>query len=304
MGEGSWCFRGTGRTDLLAGRVDLFVRLIKNPPAEERLYAIQFLYTKGIPVIPILSNRLGSGITPIENCGIVVSPFMGGTTLMKGAFPQAELPFFRKKIGGIVSQLHQISPADGARFSLPVEDFSKFQAESMKLLWMIDQPHSDPLLKEFTLFLNRWRNGIECVITEAQKWTEYLRSQQFDYVLCHGDIHEDNMFITDEGEPCIIDWDEMMLAPRERDVMFFSGDGLNDYLEGYRRHAPGYCINQGLVDYYVLEWALQEIVDYGTRILADAHFDLSGRLDAWQQFQQLFEPGGDVETAFRLIKRP
>jgi hypothetical protein len=50
-----------------------------------------------------------------------------------------------------------------------------------------------------------------------------------------------------------------------------------------------------------MEWALQEIVDYGTRILFDDRFDASGRLDGWQQFQALFEPKGDVDRALRLM---
>jgi spectinomycin phosphotransferase len=175
---------------------------------------------------------------------------MHGTTLMKGVFPQAEIPFFRKEIGKIIGQLHQIPPADDVRLYLPVEEFSKFQAESKDVLRMTDQSPSDSLLTEFASFLNRWRSKIERLIAEAQERAEQLRSQQLEFVLCHGDIHEDNVLITDEDELYIIDWDEMILAPRERDVMFFCGDGLNDYLEGYRRHAPDYRLNQDPVDYY------------------------------------------------------
>jgi spectinomycin phosphotransferase len=109
------------------------------------------------------------------------------------------------------------------------------------------------------------------------------------------------VLLSDEGELFIIDWDNTILAPRERDLMFFVDHGLDDYLEGYRRYEAGYKINQTLINYYIMEWALQEIVDYGTRILFDDRFDASGRLDAWQQFQALFELGGDADRAFTLM---
>ena len=62
-------------------------------------------------------------------------------------------------------------------------------------------------------------------------------------------------------------------------------------------------VDQTVIVYYVLEWALQEIVDYGNRILFDIHFDMEGRVDAWQQFQRLFEPGQDVDVALTLLDK-
>ena len=58
-----------------------------------------------------------------------------------------------------------------------------------------------------------------------------------------------------------------------------------------------------VIDYYVLEWALQEIYDYGNRILFDTKFDQDGRLDAWQQFQILFDVNQDVDLALRLARK-
>lgn len=294
IGEGAWCFHGKG--DL-----DLFIRLVKDPPAKETLYLSQFLHDQGLPVVSVLPDKSGEFISNIGKGGIIVYPFIHGTSLMKSSVLETDVSHFRKKIGTIIARLHRLNLGDNVRLHLPTEDFSKFQAESVAILQIVKQEHHDPLLKDFSHFLCLWQKELENLLRVTRKLARHLRSHKLDYVLCHGDIHEDNVLVSREGQLFIIDWDNMILAPRERDLMFFYGTGLVDYLEGYRRHEVNYQIHQTLVDYYVLEWALQEIVDYGTR-LSDTRFDTSGRLDAWKQFQGLFEPGEDVDRAFGLMK--
>ena len=73
---------------------------------------------------------------------------------------------------------------------------------------------------------------MEDLVEVTRKLGQTLRSEKFDDVLCHGDIHEDNVMLSREGELFIIDWDNAIRAPRERDLMFFHGHGLSDYLDG------------------------------------------------------------------------
>ena len=42
-------------------------------------------------------------------------------------------------------------------------------------------------------------------------------------VLCHADLHTWNVMIDGDGEPWLVDWDEVILAPKERDLMFVVG---------------------------------------------------------------------------------
>ena len=43
------------------------------------------------------------------------------------------------------------------------------------------------------------------------------------FVLCHSDIHGGNILIADTGELYVVDWDDPILAPKERDLMFIGG---------------------------------------------------------------------------------
>ena len=57
-------------------------------------------------------------------------------------------------------------------------------------------------------------------------------------MICHADIHRANIIIDKRDDIRIVDWDETVLAPKERDLMFFLGDGHgrqveSAFLEGY-----------------------------------------------------------------------
>ena len=78
IGEGAWCFHGKG--DL-----DLFIRLVKDPPAKETLYLSQFLHDQGLPVVSVLPDKSGEFISNIGKGGIIVYPFIHGTSLMKSS---------------------------------------------------------------------------------------------------------------------------------------------------------------------------------------------------------------------------
>lgn len=41
-----------------------------------------------------------------------------------------------------------------------------------------------------------------------------------DFVLCHADFHDANLLIDPTGRLFIVDWDEIILAPKERDLVF------------------------------------------------------------------------------------
>jgi spectinomycin phosphotransferase len=47
--------------------------------------------------------------------------------------------------------------------------------------------------------------------------------QRLEYVLCHSDIHAGNILMEATGALYIVDWDNPILAPKERDLMSIGG---------------------------------------------------------------------------------
>ena len=66
-----------------------------------------------------------------------------------------------------------------------------------------------------------------------------FRQVDLEFALCHADIHTANILITPEQDMVIVDWDDTLLAPKERDLMFvLGGDAFQTrevrlFLEGY-----------------------------------------------------------------------
>jgi thiamine kinase-like enzyme len=56
--------------------------------------------------------------------------------------------------------------------------------------------------------------------------TTKIPRETFDTPLCHSDIHAANLLISN-GDFFIVDWDTLIMAPKERELMFI-GAGIAD----------------------------------------------------------------------------
>jgi len=84
-------------------------------------------------------------------------------------------------------------------------------------------------------------------------------------VVCHGDPHLGNVLVGQEGL-VLIDWDDVILAPREQDLMFMLGgmgdvgpttsEQLQAFLTGYGPHA----LDEAAVRYYRHVRAREDVV--------------------------------------------
>jgi spectinomycin phosphotransferase len=91
-------------------------------------------------------------------------------------------------------------------------------------------------------------------------------------VLCHGDPHLGNMLIGRE-EVWLIDWDDAVLAPRERDLMFVLG-GVLAFAPVSPRQQGWFFDGYGTVDvnltrlaYYRCVRAMVDVADPAMRVL-------------------------------------
>jgi len=71
-----------------------------------------------------------------------------------------------------------------------------------------------------------------------------IGEERFVRVLCHADLHAGNVLVGPGASVFLIDWDEMVLAPRERDLMFI-GAGIGG--RWGREQPPGFGEGYGPV---------------------------------------------------------
>ena len=74
------------------------------------------------------------------------------------------------------------------------------------------------------------------------------------------------------------------LGPRERDLMAFTEERFASFLEGYLAQAGPVRLHLDLFAFYALRWVLQEIADYGSRLLLEP-VDAEGQAHAWRELQ-------------------
>lgn len=137
---------------------------------------------------------------------------------------------------------------------------------------------------------------------EPPKLTEAgapLRRASLPRVLCHADLHTWNVLLDDERQMWIVDWDETIEAPKERDLMFVVAGIGRDlvspqqtacFLRGYGEAV----IDARALAYYRCAWAVQDMGAYAEQVFFAPDLGEQGRRDALLAFVDLFAPGNIV----------
>jgi spectinomycin phosphotransferase len=167
-----------------------------------------------------------------------------------------------------------------------------------------DDVFDDPVAVELAAFLRAKRGEILDLVECAERHAQALEAQAPEFVLCHSDVHAGNILIDAHDALYIVDWDDPILAPKERDLMFVGG------AQGFAGHTPqeeetlfyrGY--GQTQVDpvalaYYRYERIVEDIAIYCEQLfLTD-----EGGEDREQSLRYLksnFLPNGTIEIAYR-----
>ncbi len=121
--------------------------------------------------------------------------------------------------------------------------------------------------------------------------------------MCHSDIHGGNVLIHENSDIYIVDWDEPIMAPKERDLLFIGGGVGNVwnkpleekfFFKGYGKTE----INPTSLTYYRHERIVEDIAIYSQELLLTTAGGKS-RIEMYRHFLAMFEPQGVVDIAFK-----
>ncbi|RRU17168.1 aminoglycoside phosphotransferase family protein [Stenotrophomonas sp. 278] len=164
---------------------------------------------------------------------------------------------------------------------------------------------SDELAERYRQTWRLYRPLIADVWQRCVQLRARLAGQTAAVVLCHGDVHAGNVLLRPDGGLCLIDWDGMLRAPRECDLMFI-GAGVGG--RWGRDDPPGFAEGYGPVTLDPVRLAcyrhwriLHDIQEFHDLLLEPgaAARPPSQRLQALRYMQDQFAPNNVVDAAAR-----
>ena len=113
---------------------------------------------------------------------------------------------------------------------------------------------------------------------------------QMPFVITHGDPTPGNLILDPENGLHIIDWDGICFGPPEKDLVSFTGERFEVVSDSYltERQNP-VTLHADIFGFYIYEWTINEIRDYGTKILFKNRDAQQNEYD-WESLQDYLPP--------------
>ncbi len=276
-----------------------FLKLKTNLSNLAALFVPRFLKDHGIEqIVAPIPTRTQKLVEEIDGFPLILYPFISGNEAMKVGMSDVQWTEF----GSVLKEIHFTRlPSDIARLVRREDFVPKWSCLALELQKQVDAGRFDDLYqKELAVFWKDKKEIIQAVIERAELIGKNLQQADLEFVLCHADIHTANILITNEQNMFIVDWDDTLFAPKERDLMHVLEENRIHTREE-RIFFAGYGdieINPLALAYYRYEWCVQEIGDFGERVFLTKDIGERTSQDAVDGFMKLFSQGDVIEAAF------
>jgi spectinomycin phosphotransferase len=177
--------------------------------------------------------------------------------------------------------------------------------------------YGDPVAQRLAAFWRTKRAEIQGMVERAADLGRALQSRALPsralpsralpFALCHSDLHAWNVLLGTDDEIAIVDWDNPIFAPKERDLMFIGGgvgavwDTPREEALFYQGYGPTECDPAALA-YYRYERIIADLAAYGAEIFG-AQGGVEDRENGLRQVVGQFQPHRVVEIAHQTYRR-
>ena len=250
-------------------------------------------------ISPIQTNSGQLWVNSDDN-NIILYPFIDGKDAYQVKLSKENCQNF----GRFMSTFHQTHFPEHLKQMIPKETFcNSYRKRLFHLLQSIKNDKAKNESEAQLLhIINTQFDVISTMIDHANSLAHQLsKEKNKNYIVCHGDLHAGNLLIR-SNELFIVDWDTLVFAPKERDLMYIGGGLLNNsyppaeetslFYQGY----GDVDINHQAVAYYRFERIIQDIVIYCVEI-----FNSSPTSDSVLYLKYLesnFKEGATIDQAF------
>ena len=223
---------------------------------------------------------------------VIVYPWISGDTSLTGMTNE-----LWKEVGAIFKRIHQVRLEPEGSFSLRKETFDP----TGYIQWIRDfEAHhlhvGDGGSNSANAVRAEWiarQPMIHTVVTSLEKLAEALKVRAFSYVICHADLHPANLIRDQHGHVFVIDWDEVMLAPKERDFIFVREPQANSFWEGYGQKD----IDWIALTYYCWERVVQDLIECARDVCFRDDLGEVTKMDIAHMFHEILAEGGSSIAA-------
>jgi aminoglycoside phosphotransferase (APT) family kinase protein len=234
------------------------------------------------PIVAPLRTTQGHFTSRLEEHTVSVFPFIDATTAYD--VPLSDTHW--RRLAAIMATLHY--SGERCRIpELPRETFANpFATAITQALQRATSafPPTSPQQQQVMALLREQRADLEATLQEIDRLGAQYRRLALTLVPTHGDPNLANVLLDGAESLHLIDWGELALGPRERDLMFFTGERFAAFLETYLERDGRMRLHPELFAFYLYRWALQEIADYTSRLLLEPS-NAEAQAHAWQELQ-------------------
>ncbi len=236
--------------------IPYLLKITSRPLYEARYLVPRYLNDAGIvSVVAPLPTKSGSLWAKLADWTVVLYPFIEGDSSKTGMTNEQW-----RELGSIFKQIHQTS--------VPAEGFASLRKETFDVTEYVQW------IQDFeTQHLHTTHSGnvperalradwlahqptIHKGISSLRKLAGVLQKRSGPFVFCHADLHTRNLIRDSSGHVFVIDWDDVMLAPKERDFIFIRGPQAEAFWEGYGHPE----VDWTALTYYRWERTIQDII--------------------------------------------
>jgi spectinomycin phosphotransferase len=285
-----------------------FLKLRRGPFTEATVTIPYWLAKAGMSqlIAPLAAPASGALWVPLGPFVITLAPFVAGRAGWGVQLSAAQWAAF----GSAMHALHTAAVPPELLRSLPREDYTPLWRERVSgyLGRAADLASIDSAAAGLARLLAQQRGTIERMVARAAQLADLLAQQQLELCLCHGDIHAGNILLDAAGRLYLVDWDTLVVAPKERDLMFI-GAGIGGIWHSEReaelfyRGYPQADLNQAALAYYRYERIVQDIAVVCAQLLETS----AGGADRAAGLELLagqFAPGSLVDTTYASDRAP
>ncbi len=256
-----------------------------------------------IAPIPTRSGHLWASFPPYR---LILYPFIAGRDAYERKLTDVQWIEF----GLALTQFHTTRFLGAITRTTRREDFSPRWRDVVRayLARFGHETFHEPVASQLAACLHSKSRDILARVSRAEHLADALKQQPLEYILCHGDIHGWNLLVGDDGALYIVDWDTLIFASAERDLMFI-GAGLGDTGRTPEQESAlfyqGYSptnVNRPAIAYYRYERIIEDIAAYCDEVLLSRSTG-ADRQQALENVMSNFRPGGTLQRAEEADKQ-